>query len=257
MTITITFATELGRRASQEDRYVGFPIDGKECRAWLLAVFDGHLGPAAADLCEKALFRMSFPSEFSEPERFLRDTVAYLDEETRSCHAGTTASVCLIVRNQDGNETAWIAVLGDSPVFVLDRAGHLHVGPDHNIRSNEVEREAAVARGGVVCGGYLCPPRSDFGLQMSRVLGDSWFLDGILSREPEVISVSNPVWVLVASDGVFDDTYGNAFSPEAVRKLAERNTTADDVFAWVNKGYHFRDNATAVVWSVGRRFPEA
>jgi serine/threonine protein phosphatase PrpC len=146
---------------------------------------------------------------------------------------------------------AWIAVLGDSPVFVLDRAGCLCVGPNHNIRSNEAEREAAVARGGVVCGGYLCPPRSDFGLQMSRALGDSW-LDGILSREPEVITVPHPAWVLVASDGVFDETYGNSFSLEAVQKLAERNATAEDVLSWA-KGYLFRDNATAVVWVSGSR----
>jgi len=41
------------------------------------------------------------------------------------------------------------------------------------------------------------------GLQVSRALGDLG-LDSILFREPDIFRTENPVWVMVASDGLVD-----------------------------------------------------
>lgn len=253
MTITITFAEATGCRASHEDRHAGFLFSGRGYRAWILGVFDGHGGFAVADLCERALFRIPVPEELPDPEGFLREFVSRLDGETRSYHEGSTLSIALIVRRPDGKETVSIAVLGDSPVIVLDRFGfgRLHVGPDHNIRSNPEERRAVIARGGTVENGYVYPPACEYGLQMSRALGDSWMGD-ILSREPELLTVEDPAWVLVASDGIFDPSHTEMGLPEGIRDLAERGASAHEALAWAHKWAgrtSLRDNATAVVWS--------
>lgn len=246
----ITCATSKGGRLTQEDRFVGIPLSETENRAWLLGVFDGHGGSAAvAEYCAKEVRRTVCPSDFSDPEGFLRKLVARLNEETRGYHEGSTLSLALVIGRKDGSRAVSAAILGDSPVIILDRTGRITVGPEHNVRSNAAERKAVMARGGEVANGYVYPPACDYGLQLSRALGDRW-LDGILSREPEILTVADPVWVLVASDGIFDPSHMGDVPLSEIKPLVERGASADDVLAWADS-FVLQDNATAVVWRAG------
>ena len=84
---------------------------------------------------------------------------------------------------------------------------------------------------------------------MGRALGDS-YLSKILSREPDIYTIDNPQWVLVASDGIFDPDHENTSQLiEKVKKYAIRRSTAGDIMKWA-ESRGLKDNATALVWSL-------
>ncbi|MDE2001103.1 MAG: protein phosphatase 2C family protein [Patescibacteria group bacterium] len=250
---TVTTAQEQGPRSHQEDRFdeilVGIDGDPYGC---LLVVMDGHSGFEAVDLCAKELQNLFVPRPFDEGEESLRDLVGKLDRLTRSCESGTTFSAALIMRSETRKMCrATIAILGDSPVMVVRKLNRVWLSPEHNVRSNLAEREAAIRRGGFCENGYLFQERSDLanGLQMSRALGDRE-LSHVLCREPEIFTIDDPQWVLVASDGISDPNHEEAGFPFV--KMGSRwnrdCATAERVMKWrVRRG--LRDNATAVVWN--------
>ena len=136
-------------------------------------------------------------------------------------------------------------------MVVVDKQGAVHISPEHNVRSNLNERKAAEKRGGIYRDGYIWNDLSSLGsgLQMSRALGDA-HLGKILSREPDIYVISNPEWVLVASDGVFDPDHENTSQLiEKVKKYAIRRSTAGDIMKWA-ESRGLKDNATALVWSL-------
>src|SRR5262249_22091658 len=144
-----------GGRSHQEDRAVAEWIENPHGSGWLLGVFDGHRGAATAETAAEAL-RWLF-AERSEVRRgntalALEDVFASLHDLTAAHGSGSTASIVFIPSDA---ATAVLAVLGDSPVAILSADGQVHIGPDHNVRTNILEREAAKARGGVYRGGYL------------------------------------------------------------------------------------------------------
>ncbi|NTW30767.1 MAG: protein serine/threonine phosphatase 2C family protein [Candidatus Moranbacteria bacterium] len=242
----VTCATRQGARRYQEDRYVVVPFDGTGFNAILLGVFDGHSGATVAEYCEADLWKRTWPSELGDPEMLLRDVIADLVEKTRSYTMGTTLSLALVVEREGMLPAVSIAVLGDSPVIVVDRAGRIDVSPEHNVGSNPEERQAIIARGGFVRHGYAYYNRNSYGLQMGRALGDRAF-DGILSREPDVYTISDPAWILVASDGVFDQEHSGYVPVEELEALAKAGATAEQVLDWAEE-FELLDNATAVVW---------
>ncbi|MEX2090516.1 MAG: PP2C family serine/threonine-protein phosphatase [Candidatus Paceibacterota bacterium] len=240
-----TSVARQGPRPYQEDRHYETYIPD---RKWLLlAIMDGHGGADTADFCEKNIFRM-MPIDKGTPKHSLRALVVNLNSATRQHKTGSTFSGVIISEKQN---TASVAILGDSPVVILDDKGQLHISPEHNVRTNIEEREAAIKRGGEYSGGYIWINDGDLGtqgLQMSRALGDV-LLGRILSREPETYNVYNPVWVLVASDGLFDPSHKNSKSLlEEMKKFAKSKATADTLMAWAEKR-GLEDNATAVVWN--------
>src|SRR5207248_3225351 len=116
----------------------------------------------------EALFRQALSDQHGDPSKALRQTVAALADLTENDEAGSTASIVYVPAEA---EQAWAAVLGDSPVWMLDRAGRLHQGPLHNVRENPRELAAAMARGAIYQDGYIQDPQgSQTGLQMSRCL---------------------------------------------------------------------------------------
>ncbi|OGM98613.1 MAG: hypothetical protein A2915_02150 [Candidatus Yanofskybacteria bacterium RIFCSPLOWO2_01_FULL_41_34] len=239
----VTSAVKQGPRPYQEDRYYETYIPDRKWR--LLVVMDGHGGEGVAGFCAKNIFRMIALNE-GKPEHRLNSLVADLNRSTRQYTVGSTFSGVIISEELN---TASVAILGDSPVVIYDKQGRLHTSPEHNVRSNLEERKAAEERGGIYSGGYIWSDLSDLaqGLQISRALGDA-HLDGILSREPEIYTIAEPVWVLVASDGLFDP--GHSDTPrlvEEVREFAKRNATADELMEWAEKR-GLKDNATALVW---------
>lgn len=231
----ITHATAQGPRPYQEDRLVTH-INGEQS---LLVVLDGHGGAEVAEHCAT---RLQTLDTLPDTESGMLGMVQILAAETDDMEAGSTLSMVSVTA-----EGAIIAVLGDSPVITMDQEGQLRVSPEHNVRTNLAERAAAEARGGSYANGYIW--LGEEGLQMSRALGDS-HLSSILSREPEIYTVSDPRWVLVLSDGVLDP--GHAEPSELIGDLQQLMTTitepkAQDVLDWaLARGLD--DNATVVLW---------
>jgi len=239
----VTQAFEQGPREYQEDFFVTKYFDTDLFRGWLLAVMDGHGGDKVAKLCAKEICNLFIPQK--NLELSLRDICSKLNELTKNFVEGSTLSIVLVDENKS---IAHVAVIGDSPVVIYD-GKNFNVSPEHNVRTNLNERELATQRGGTYFGGYLYDKEKNYGLQMSRALGDT-YLSSILSREPEIYYVSNPQWLLVSSDGLFDPGHENTKKLiEEIKKHAMKNSNAKDLIEWA-KTRGLNDNATVVVWSL-------
>jgi len=248
---SVTLAVRQGPRSDQEDRNFFMRIENSGCEGWLMAVMDGHSGSYVAELCRqeaKDLFRLS---SVEQSEQALRNLVEQLNIKSEHFKEGSTLSAAL---GFDDPRKAPVAILGDSPVVVYDVRGETWVSPEHNVRSSLKEKKAAEQRGGYVRDGYLYARGGDEGLQLSRALGDA-YLAGVISREPEIFTIADPRWILVASDGLLDPSHG-LFDPshgnthnllEEIRFFAQRSATAEDLMKWAEKR-GLRDNATALVW---------
>jgi serine/threonine protein phosphatase PrpC len=177
-------------------------------------------------------------------ETFLRRIVARLCQHTEKFLSGTTLSIALVLEEQD---EAVIAVLGDSPIVVIDQSERVHISPEHNVGANLTERQAAVGRGGMYQDGYILNEHGR-GLQLSRALGDANF-DGILSREPDIYTIKGPRWVLVGTDGLLDPAhYNTAALATGLAALRSKNVTARGIVDWA-MARGLKDNATAVLWN--------
>jgi len=243
MKFDISAATKKGQRSYQEDRYVVHETpDGR-----LLAVFDGHGGDRASEHCatllhevfdvvRKTLLVVNF-------ENLLREVFNVLNTETEGFVSGTTASIVFI---PNSGKEAVVGILGDSPVLIQNRDGGLWLSPEHNVRTNAKEVEAAQARGGVVDGGYLFATFSGGGLQMSRALGDRE-LSRVLDRTPEVFRIPLGVnsFVLVASDGLFDPSHESCPMEDIAKAIGDGADAAKLVDGAVRKPTF--DNVTAIL----------
>lgn len=200
-------ATHKGHRDYQEDRLF---ISTYE-QGTLLAVFDGHGGAAVSHLASEQ-FPLLFANEINEdgasdhvPE-VLASVIQKVHLLTQHMvEEGSTVSLAFISADKP---VVYCAVLGDSPILIKDKAGKINVSPEHNVRTNQEEAQAARARGGFVNGYYLFQTYDGMGLQMTRALGDA-HLNQVLSRIPDIyqVEVGPKSWVLVASDGLFDPSH--------------------------------------------------
>lgn len=241
---SITCIQEQGPRSYQEDRSFHKHIDGVDYTGKLLAVMDGHGGSATAELCANEIGQLFSPRSAKSVEEDLKGLVSLLNGKTINFLAGTTISIACVLED---HRKVSIAVLGDSPVVVFDDEGNLHVSPEHNVRSNLQERGAAQKRGGVYGSGYIWERDQEYGLQMGRALGDA-HLGRIISHEPEIYTLNNPQWILVASDGLIDPCHEQSEGLFLeIKKYAQKRASAKDLMQWaLSRG--LRDNATAIVW---------
>ncbi len=204
MKFEMTTATDRGKRPYQEDRSVVYWIPDE---GYLLATFDGHGGSECADFCAKTLVPIihTFTRFGWNTEDAIRDVFRNLNEKTEYMGPGCAASIAFI--KKDGSEVI-VGVLGDAPVLVKKDDGELWLAPEHNVRTNQAEANAAIERGGFVQNGYLFVRMGGNGLQMSRALGDR-FLGPVLNREPEIfrLPLGPGSFVLVGTDGLFDPTH--------------------------------------------------
>ena len=215
-----------------------------------MAIFDGHGGASSAEAASQALsslFKDRFNATPGDAARALREVFISLHEITRDHRSGSTASVVFIPPDA---EVLYLAVLGDSPVAILDSRGQPHFGPDHNIRTSLQERSAAEARGGVYLGGYLEDPQlPGIGLQMTRSLGDA-DLSRVLLRDPEInkIPLGGKGIVIVGSDGLLVPE-GGAIAEQMGRLLALTQSGADAKALIADaEARGTGDNVTAIVW---------
>lgn len=237
----ITTATQQGPRPYQEDRYgiIHFNDGGT-----LLAVFDGHGGNAAADTASEYLRTLNLL--YTEGiKQNLQLLFKKLDSLTEYFDAGTTASLVYITPNKD---KAYVCILGDSPVVIMDRDLTLWNSPEHNVRTNAIEESRAIARGGAIYRGYVFDAQGKRGLQLSRALGDR-FLRHILSQEPEIftINLGPSSWIVVGSDGLLDPAHTQTH--EKTKQLKQMMAYDAEASQLVNRsildGSH--DNVTAIV----------
>lgn len=252
----VSASTAQGIKKYQEDRFLAEKIEVVPRKGGVIAVMDGHGGSEVADYCVahlkgeliKALLQ---DADISEA---LRKTIAMLNNATRNSHSGSTISLAYI---PDDVPEAYLAILGDSPIIARDADLKLFVSPEHNVRSNEAERAAALARGGIFEDGYIFSERGREGVQLSRALGNVG-LDKILAREPDIfrIPLGPQSFILVASDGVFDPNHGDIASEikEMVGRV-ERGWDADDIVDAAVKR-RTGDNVTAVLWRATDLIPE-
>lgn len=249
----ITVASAQGLRDYQEDRSFIYESD----LGIVIAVFDGHGGERTAEWLGVNLPSILIEElAVNEPKLALEKTFKRADEATHNDHAGSTATVVFIpndvssgrlTSDQRTQTVAYIAVLGDSPVIAKFTSGLRHVSPEHNVRTNLVEREAAEERGGIYAGGYICRGFSGPGLQMGRAFGDS-NLGKIISKEPEIYDIPLGDWLLVCSDGVTDPGHGNM--ADAVAKIEALIEAGADAKTLVDRATKIPtgDNATAILW---------
>lgn len=238
----ITTATAQGRRPYQEDDYFWTEIP----EGVLMGVFDGHGGDEVSDILAEMFPKFWSVFDGLDYPQMLVKMFAAAATLTEGYHAGSTASVVFIPSDE---KTAYIAVLGDSPVIAEQASGEVFIGPDHNARSNQAERDLAIARGGVYHSGYMWSDYGDLGagLQMTRAFGDS-ACSNFLSRVPEVFTIPLGDWLLVGSDGLFDPTHtdGRASSDDVLACIRNDNTAADMVRQAVDLPTN--DNVTAILW---------
>ena len=196
MRFQISTSTQRGLCSYQQDRFTVL----RKKAGILLGVMDGH--GDEVDVAEYA--SRELPRVWQSLPRIgikmkVTSSVSQINHATRQSLSGSTLSMVWVPSR---GKNAYVGVLGDSPVAIRKCDGTIWVGPEHNAISNKQEREAAMARGASFDGTYL--RRGDFGLQMSRSLGDAE-LDSILDRTPEVavVPIDRGSTIIVASDGMF------------------------------------------------------
>lgn len=249
-----TVATAKGYRESQEDRYVIAYIEAEHGKGQLMALMDGHGGSSAADKVAQSVeksFIQALAESKGDIKQALYKAVEVLAYMTQNEKSGTTLSLVYV---PDDESRAYVAVIGDSPVIITDKSGKIRVSPEHNVRSNPGELDAARERGAIYSGGYIFDPASQSGLQLSRALGDRE-LARVLSREPDIYSVElgKESVIIVASDGVFDPSHGDVSTEitqvvDLVRGGGDAQALVDDASMRMTG-----DNATAIVWKASTK----
>lgn len=236
-----------GPRTSHEDRVVHVPFKSRRNgRGHLLGVMDGHAGKGVAEYCATNIPRLFNPDTRNIKEEF-ETLVARLDAGTRDARAGSTLSLAHI---SESRGIVTLAVLGDSPIIVVDSAGATHLSEEHNARTNKFEREAAIGRGAIYQDGYLCKVRNGEGLQMSRALGDCR-LRALLDRTPAISShrINSRSVVLVASDGLFDPFHAHepAEAVQSILAVIQSGGDAAAVLRW-REEKELQDNTSLIIW---------
>jgi serine/threonine protein phosphatase PrpC len=240
----VTSATHKGLRPYQEDHLLTATI----LEGTLLAVFDGHGGNFVAQLASERLpeiFADEIVKEGATPRSAIESAIQRVNILTQAYDEGSTVSLAFVP--SEGSKVV-CAVMGDSPIIVRDAAGNHSISPDHNVRTNKAEAEAAVKRGGFIANGYLCQDWNGGGLQMARALGDA-YLNRVLSRVPDIyeVEINDQSWILVGTDGLFDPAHYNF--KEAAKQVIEEIEKGAEAQALVDRAVTLQtgDNVTAIV----------
>jgi serine/threonine protein phosphatase PrpC len=248
----ISRATARGLRDYQEDRFVVSSMpDGK-----LIAVMDGHGGAYVSSLIARTLRTLWKKQSAATLHETIQQVFQSINTVTCNMDEGSTFSLVFIplAAGDSGERVITIAVLGDSPVIVINDEGEVDVSPMHNARSNPDELLAARARGASFDGNYIFEHWGSHGLQMTRAMGDR-DLGGIISREPEIYdrTVGPDSVVLVGTDGLFDPHHRNMAPAiaDVVEKIKAGMTAKALVDCAVNLPTN--DNVTAIIVRFGNK----
>lgn len=239
----VSWVQAQGPHEAQED----FLVHASHGAYRLLGVLDGHHGAGTAQYCARTIPQI-FDFSAEDVGQELRRVVAALDDRTHRRESGSTLS---LVHIDESRGAAVTAVLGDSPIIVVDEKGEVHRSEEHNVRTNEAERARAIAHGAFYSNGYICHgPHSADGLQLSRALGDRAF-NTLLSREPDIhrYHLGKHSAVIIASDGLFDPAHEAPEAPVAdeVVALVRKRKSAARILRW-REMRELEDNTSLIVW---------
>lgn len=238
-----------GMRSAQEDQYCIHSLKTKGLNGWLLAVFDGHNGSSAAEHCRRYLFDRFRPQDVRHVSYALGSAIKRLAQETVDFRSGTTLSAVCILEDHDLVITG---VVGDSVIAVRSAEGRVWRSSTHNVGVNTREREAAVARGAeyVEDGshGYIRIPGNPGELQLGRALGDS-ALRSILSNKPDMHTVHSPTHVLLATDGILNNSLTDEETlNEIMQCVSSDDASAHSILGWRKNLDKLQDNTTIMLW---------
>lgn len=223
----ITTATEQNKRSSQEDRTVVKNFKNGDI---LLAVLDGHGGSRVAEIAANKI-----PYIFKSicrlyPTLSDHDVILSLFKRLNylTCNYSSGAA-CSLVWVKPSLNLIHVAVLGDCPVLLKQPDENIWRAPEHNVRTNAIEAQRAIKNGARIYNGYMFGyfGMDEVGIQMSRALGDK-ILHGVIERIPEIFTFSinfkdsNNLWLLLASDGLFDPSHNILKNPYKSRKIEKR-----------------------------------
>jgi serine/threonine protein phosphatase PrpC len=242
-----TVESTVGNRNHQEDRCFHIQLGKGKNAPHFFGVFDGHGGKEASEECSRLVCAFAELNYGRTPDFMLRNIVQNLLHLTEKyITQGCTMSIALVRPRQND---VWLAVIGDSPIVVVDKEGKVFLSPLHNVGENRKERLLAESRGGkysdIQGTGYITRGFSGRYIQLSRSLGDHDMGD-VLLREPEIFQVKNPRYVIVASDGILEERLDYDDPYRFSERLSSKTEAMDLMF-----GLDPRDNLTVALWNHG------
>jgi serine/threonine protein phosphatase PrpC len=263
---TVSAASHIGPRATQEDRYVVSQISDS---CWLFGLFDGTVGCLASESAKQMIVDFFVGShgwknyltddrDISNLIQGIRETYEVLDRaiiqrcrEMNQPYSTSTCVLCVLSRN-----ILVTSHLGDSRVCLVDSSGSKFITKDHR-PSDPLERKRIEAHGGSVVylvghgskpylrgGDFLDRKRAGdqpMQLQYSRALGGKDLKPFGLSAEPDITvnDITDIKKLIIGSDGLWD-----TLSPDDAGRL-----TGDATDLINNVLEQCTDNITAVVIS--------
>ncbi len=247
-----------GIRGKQEDRFFhrnvgslipGFPGGGGR----MMAVMDGHGGAGAVNLLRALLvpfFRVLVLWHRGNIESALAGTNRILQILTAWMYSGSTLSLVYVPKDR---KTAYVMILGDSPVYIFkDRREPVPL-PEHGVAEDPDMRPApgfeVAAEDGRV---FIRNLRTGRSTTTTRGFGDRAFSPTLI-RKPEILKIDltdarESIEILVATDGIHgDDPGGRVERDRRIRDLSLKGRMADDyvVLAGDHKAL---DNVTVLRW---------
>lgn len=243
----ISFAQIQGPREDQEDYIVHLPfISRTNGYGHLLGILDGHAGKEVAEYCADQI-PILFDVDLKDVGVALEQLTEQLDARTCLADEGSTLSLACVNESRGFVTTA---VIGDSPIIVVNKLGETWLSEEHNVRTNLREREAAVRRGAVYKDGYICHSPGGDKIQMSRALGDR-VLRNILDRTPTINThyLGAHSLVVVCSDGLFDPDHERPRESmaQSIVTLAQNGSSASGILRF-RESRGLEDNTSIIMW---------
>jgi serine/threonine protein phosphatase PrpC len=205
-------------------------------------VYDGHGGAAVAQLAAERLHVYVFESlaRGMGLEGALAEAYARLGSEARHAHVGSTACTAALA-----GRCVTVAWVGDSQMAIVDADRVRFLSAAHRI-DDRVERERVAGQGAVFDGPYVM--RGDYGLMMTRALGDTWFHAVGLSSTPAVATIDldseDDALIVLATDGLWD-----VLDPDDIVRLfrvAPRDADHAALLVGAAMSAGARDNVTVI-----------
>lgn len=216
-----------GWRVDMEDAHTTVVSLGDMMKSWsFYAVFDGHAGKIAADICSKDLVDKIQTILTNDVMSGLTDSGDYSKELVETTIKKSFLSMDTILRDQlrhqgDRSGTTCTALLitpkhyffincGDSRGLIV-KNGKVHFSTEDHKPTNDAERDRIVRASGLVMN-----QRINGSLAVSRALGDFDYktaedraqTEQLVSPEPDVVCVDRDLeedqFICLACDGIFD-----------------------------------------------------
>ena len=216
-------------------------VTGFTSGALVVGVFDGHGGAIVAEhgaTTALEVIGMAMLRGFRGATLW-QSVFTQLDVDSRRC--GSTATLLLV-----GDAEVSAGWVGDSRAIVVSANGWRPLTDDHRLENTE-ERRRVVAAGASIVPPYAVDPKTEYGLMVTRALGDRDLRRIGITAEPEtrtVAIVPGDVGFVVATDGLWD-VVTNA-EAAAVSRAEPPETAAKRLVEMVG-ARDGRDNVSVVV----------